>query len=114
MGRMFFFKKNLTIVGIALALFVWGVSFGATSASAELVRHSTPGDLFYNQYVPPVGPGSVGAALYPSPRPTPPVVGHTYITYQPLMPSEFLYHHHRKYTTIHEDAPKTHTRVHWR
>ncbi len=31
------------------------------------------------------------------PRPTPPLVGHTYITYQPLMPHEFLYRHHRCY-----------------
>ena len=46
--------------------------------------------LFYNYYVPPVGcttcgsQGSSGAELYISPRPTPPLVGHTYITYQPL------------------------------
>ena len=83
-----------------LWLTVLGVSLGtADSARAEVVRHSTPGDLFYNYYVPPVGPSSVGAELYPCPRPTPPLVGHTYITYQPLMPHEFLYKHHRHYTT---------------
>ena len=70
------------------------------------VRHSTPGDLFYNYYVPPVGPGSVGAELYPCPRPTPPLVGHTYITYQPLMPHEFLYKHHRHYTTQRTKTPR--------
>ena len=85
-----------------------------SQARAELVRHSTAGDLFYNFYVPPVGDGSVGAKLYPCPRPTPPLVGHTYITYQPLMPHEFLYKHHRYYTTFHEDAPATRTSVHWR
>jgi hypothetical protein len=106
--------KILTVVGVATLVVAWGLLFGAADqAQAELVRHSTAGDLFYNEYVPPVGPGSVGAQLYPCPRPTPPMVGHTYITYQPLMPQEFLYHHHRHYTTKHEDAPKTRTSVHW-
>ena len=41
---------------------------------------------------------------YVSPRPTPPSVGHTYITYQPLLPQEFLYHHHRKYYKHHRDG----------
>jgi hypothetical protein len=53
-------------------------------------------DLFYNYYVPPTC-GGMGAELYISPRPVPPHVGHTYITYQPLYPHEFLYHHHRSY-----------------
>jgi|GEM_PF-2472661 len=53
-------------------------------------------DLFYNYYVPPTC-GGVGAELYISPRPIPPHVGHTFITYQPLMPHEFLYHHKRTY-----------------
>ena len=47
-------------------------------------------DLFYNYYAWPSCTG-VGAELYVSPRPVPPHVGHTYITYQPLMPHEFLY-----------------------
>ncbi|QDU26829.1 hypothetical protein ETAA8_19120 [Anatilimnocola aggregata] len=53
-------------------------------------------DLFYNYYQPPTC-GGMGAELYLSPRPVPAHVGHTYITYQPLMPHEFLYHHHRTY-----------------
>jgi hypothetical protein len=77
-------------------------------------RASTPGDVFYNFYVPPMGDESVGAELYPCPRPTPAYVGYTYITYQPLMPHEFLYHHHRTYVTYHPDAPRTRTTVTWR
>ncbi|MCP4190503.1 MAG: hypothetical protein GY768_07725 [Planctomycetaceae bacterium] len=52
-------------------------------------------DLFYNFYV----PNHCGspAAAYPAPYPTPNLVGHTYITYQPLMPHEWLYKHHRSY-----------------
>lgn len=53
-------------------------------------------DLFYNYYLPP-GCGVVGSDLYLSPGEVPRHVGHTYITYQPLMPHEFLYPHHRTY-----------------
>jgi hypothetical protein len=53
-------------------------------------------DLFYNYYAWPSCTG-LGAELYISPRPVPPLVGHTYITYQPLMPHEFMYSHHRTY-----------------
>jgi hypothetical protein len=53
-------------------------------------------DLFYNYYAWPSCTG-LGAELYVSPRPVPPLVGQTYITYQPLMPHEFMYSHHRTY-----------------
>jgi hypothetical protein len=53
--------------------------------------------LFYNYYVGGSACGDVPAQLYLCPRPTPPVVGHTYITYEPLMPHEFLYRHHKNY-----------------
>lgn len=53
-------------------------------------------DLFYNFYV--HGPcGGYPAQMYVSPKPVPPHVGHTYITYQPLMPHEFMYKHGRTY-----------------
>ena len=106
--------RILAVVGTLTLLLLWGVESGNIGqARAEGVRHSLPDDLFYNYWVPPVGGNSVGAELYPCPRPTPPMVGHTYVTYQALMPQEFLYHHSRAYRTIHEDAPKTTTRVHW-
>jgi hypothetical protein len=53
-------------------------------------------DLFYNYYAWPQCSG-VGAELYVSPRPVPPHVGHTFITYQPFYPHEFMYGHHRTY-----------------
>lgn len=110
-----FHTKILTLVGAVTLVTLWGLVFAVTSpAQAEIARHSRPDDLFYNQYVEPVGCDSVGAALYPCPRPTPALVGHTYVTYPPLLPQEFLYKHHRHYTTIHEDAPRTRTSVHWR
>jgi hypothetical protein len=114
MRQIFFRMFTLAVAGTALLLAAGIFGPSGTPADAEVFRHGTSGDLFYNYYVPPVGEGSVAAAMYPCPRPTPPLVGHTYITYQPLMPAEFLYQHHRHYTTKHSDAPRTHTSVHWR
>ena len=105
--------KTLAALGALILMTVGRVGWGGSVAYAGGVRHSEPGDLFYNYYVPPVGEGSVGAQLYPCPRPTPPLVGQTYITYQPLMPQEFMYQHGRTYMTYHQDAPPTRTSVHW-
>lgn len=60
-------------------------------------QHSYPQpDLFYNFYV--HGPcGGYPAQMYVAPKPVPAHVGHTYITYQPFMPHEFMYKHHRTY-----------------
>ena len=63
------------------------------------VEGPTP-DVFYNFYTPPVPVGphpAMGAQLYVSPRSVPPRVGHTWSTYPPFMPHEFLYKHRRKY-----------------
>jgi hypothetical protein len=75
----------------------------ATSARAIPIDGGVEGptpDVFYNFYVPPVPAGSapgVGAQLYVAPRPVPPRVGHTWHTYPPFMPHEFLYRHRRRY-----------------
>lgn len=55
-----------------------------------------PAELFYNFYAPATC-GNVPAAMYTAPIATPRLVGHTYVTYQPLMPHEFMYRHHRFY-----------------
>ena len=70
------------------------------------------GELFQNYYTQP-GYGGTVAQLYVSPRPTPPLVGHTWITYQPFMPHEFLYPHARTYRTYHPGSGWTTTKVHW-
>jgi hypothetical protein len=77
-------------------------------------RERPPYDLFYNFYVPPGPSGGVGAELYVSPQPTPPYVGHTWITYQPFLPHEFLYHHCRTYFRQHADGRWTKTKVIWK
>ena len=53
-------------------------------------------ELFYNYYVPGTC-GGVPANMYVAPQPVPAWVGHTYYTYQPFMPHELLYQHHRTY-----------------
>jgi hypothetical protein len=69
-------------------------------------------DVFYNLYVP--GNGGNPAAAYPAPLPTPPIAGHVYYTYQPLMPAEFLYHHHRSYHQYYDQGRGLNrTIVHW-
>ncbi len=84
----------------------------ATTAAKNGEANLTPGA--YNYYVHPGEAGLLGAQLYLSPRPTPPVVGHTYVTYPPLMPHEFLYRHHRTYHTYNPGSGWTRTRVSWR
>jgi hypothetical protein len=81
---------------------------GLSSLAAAPSAHAAHPDLFYNYYV---GPSCSGAGtpaqLYLSPRPTPPWVGHTYTTYQPLMPHEYMYHHCRKYYKHYRDGGYT-------
>ena len=102
-------------VTMVLAAFLGALQFVADdSPQAYAVgRQRTAPDLFYNYYVPP-GPYGVGAQLYVCPVPTPPLVGHTYYTYQPLMPHEFLYPHSRSYWRYHSDGRVTRTLVSWR
>jgi len=69
-------------------------------------------DLFYNYYAQP-GPcaNPAAAGIYPCPQPVPPNVGWTWVTYQPLMPHEFLYAHERSYYTYNQGAGWTRTNV---
>ena len=86
-----------------LATLLVAEAFAAASALAIPIDGGVEGptpDVFYNFYVPPVPAGGypgMGAQLYVSPRPVPPRVGHTWHTYPPFMPHEFLYKHRRRY-----------------
>jgi len=95
---------------IAMEPVVVACSLDSGRAQAENRNRTSP-DLFYNYYVPPAGCNSVAASIYPCPRPVPPVVGHTYVTYQPLMPHEFLYPHARVYRRQHAEGGATRTSV---
>lgn len=70
-------------------------AFAYQSGACVPWQYGSP-DLFYNFYAP-NNCGGAPASLYLSPRPVPELVGHTYYTYQPFMPHELLYPHHRTY-----------------
>ncbi len=105
--------RLIAIAGIATVMVAVVVLGTPREASAELIRHTTSGAPYSGYFVQPGGGSSVGAKMYPCPRPAPPLVGHTYITYEPLNPHEMLYRHSRVYRTSHDDAPPTRTKVRW-
>lgn len=107
-------QKTLLIAFVLAALLVaCNLVPGDSSQALAQDRNRTSPDLFYNYYVPPGPYGVVGAQLYVSPVPTPPLVGHTYVTYQPLMPHEFLYRHCRLYKRTQPNGRVTRTMVVW-
>jgi len=64
-----------------------------------------------NYYAMPAGAEGLTAAMYPCPRPTPPLTGQTYITYGPLSPQEFMYMHYDFYSTCHGNGQWTTTSI---
>ena len=97
------------------------VAFWQSAEEAEAIeglwkRHisyQSKNDLFYNFYE---GPNPSGAAtrMYISPQPVPPHVGHTYTTYQPLMPHEYLYRHTRSHYAYAPGCGWTRSKVRYR
>ena len=84
----------------AIALVALGLVASALSARSHAwertISYQSKQDLFYNFYEGP-DPSGTAAGMYVSPRPVPAHVGHTYTTYQPLMPHEYLYKHTRSH-----------------
>jgi len=97
---------------LAVCVAAW-CAFSCGSQQAYAAGPRTAPDLFYGHYVPPGPCGTVGAQLYVCPVPTPPMVGHTYFTYQPLMPHEFLYRHSRTYRRYHPRGGWTRSIITW-
>jgi hypothetical protein len=103
MARRFFASGIATALLLALSILT------ATEAQAQV--YAGPYAPPPGYYAPANGGGAAVAALYPSPRPAPPLVGYTYITYQPLAPHEFLYEHCRTYWREDPCAGPTRTTV---
>jgi len=86
----------------AVAAILAGVLPSAPAAQAaegtwqRVISYQDKRDLFANYYVGPC-PSGAAAQMYVSPLPVPANVGHTYTTYQPLMPHEYLYRHTRSH-----------------
>ena len=89
----------------------------ATVAAGEPQQgHRAPAPLMdapvgYNYYYPPQAAGAWPARLYLTPRPVPPYVGYTYITYGAFAPHEYLYQHINVYVRNHASGGYTITWV---
>lgn len=102
----------------ALAVVAIGLLHCCPTANAEgvwerSITYQDKNDLFANYYVGPCPCGTV-AQMYISPVPVPANVGHTYTTYQPLMPHEFMYKHTRSHYAHAPGAGWTRSKVRWR
>jgi hypothetical protein len=60
-----------------------------------------------------VGEAAAQGPAYIAPRPVHPVVGTTYILYEPLQPHEFLYRHYKVYRRTTGGRLTNTTRVLW-
>ena len=87
----------LSTLAVVSALMLMGPRPAQAEPCCEGYGDNFRPDLFYNNYAPQASCGGQPVSMYPAPHPTPPLVGHTYYTYQPLLPHEFLYPHRRVY-----------------
>jgi hypothetical protein len=111
-------RSALRMLAVSLAVLaafaiVCEMDLGGDNQARAEYRVRSADQMFHNYYVPPCGYPTTGAQLYVSPRPTPPLVGHTWITYEPLMPHEFLWKHRRTYIRHLPNGKTTRTTVHW-
>lgn len=102
--------KTLALVTAAVGLLAAAAEAGNGWNGKRRVSHQRPNDLFYNYYVGP-NPSGTAAEMYVSPQPVPASTGHTYTTYQPFMPHEMMYRHHRSYHTHNPGSGWTRTNV---
>lgn len=106
-------RRFITLGLAALTLGVFAASASADQNGwngRRTVSRQRQNDLFYNGYVGPNPSGTTGQ-MYVSPGPVPESVGHTYTTYQPFMPHEMMYRHHRSYYTHNAGSGWTRTSV---
>ncbi len=109
---------------IAMALVACSSLLDATTPTASAQQHwntdvncarnhyGNP-DLFANYYAQ-ANCGGIAAQMYIAPVPVPATMGHTYYTYQPFMPHELLYKHHRTYHRYYDEGRGfTRTHIRW-
>ena len=81
---------------------------------APVVRWTPSRTRLFQNYYAPSNRGGISAPLYTAPVQVPALVGHTYGTYEPLMPHEMLYRHNRTYYRYYDGGRGlTRTRVVW-
>ena len=105
-----------TLALLAGSLAAVGVSPAAHATEGlykRVISYQSKQDLFYNAYEGP-NPSGTATAMYISPRPVPPNVGHTYTTYQPFMPHEYLYRHTRSHYAYEPGAGWSRAKIRYR
>lgn len=86
----------------SLVAVVIGLAYSPAASNAaegkwqRVISYQDKRDLFANYYVGPQ-PSGTTAQMYISPVPVPANVGHTYTTYQPWMPHEYMHKHTRSH-----------------
>jgi hypothetical protein len=84
--------KNILVAVVAVA----AIAIVASPAMAQFGNGNSANNLF-SQYSTQPGASLTQAGMYPAPHAVPEHVGHSYYTYQPLMPHEMMYQHSRNY-----------------
>ena len=101
---------------LCLVVTAWQVSSDAQANEGRwkrVISYQDKNDLFANYQVGP-HPSGTAAQMYVSPRPVPAHVGHTYTTYQPLMPHEYLHKHTRSHYAYIPGSGWTRSKVRYR
>ena len=102
------------VIGLLIALHQSGPAAQAWEGKwKRTISYQDKNDLFYNYQVGP-NPSGTAAQMYVSPRPVPPHVGHTYTTYQPLMPHEYMYKHTRSHYAYQRGAGWSRSKIRYR
>lgn len=107
--------NKLSLLALAAAATWWQTAATAQANGPydRTISYQNKGDLFYNFHEGPE-PSGTTANMYISPMPVPANVGHTYTTYQPLMPHEYLYKHTRSHYTYNQGAGWTRSKIRYR
>jgi hypothetical protein len=79
-----------------------GTAAGGSNSFGNMLGQGT--QPLFDNYFTRGNANSAEAALYMSPIGVPGWVGHTYNTYQPLYPHQFLYHHHDSYHSYYDQG----------
>ena len=97
-------RWSLACLVTASFVSVCSQSMASEGHRKRVISYQSKSDLFANYYEGPQPSGRT-ASMYVSPLPIPAHVGHTYTTYQPLMPHEYLYKHTRSHYSYVPGAP---------
>ena len=97
-------KTMIWIVAIVIAVSSLAGSAVQAQSYAGGDQGGTLANNLFQQYYTQPGASSATAGMYPSPHPVPYKVGHTYYTYQPLMPHEMMWQHKRNYYNYYAGA----------